>query len=262
MTISHDYYLKFLANDVFEETLSFHSKGNFTIHRSTKHFTTLHHLSESELKTLTGNEIKLYPDIATEHDQHHIPQINTEHPLSRNESCNEFFGQSIPFQNIGKLLSPLLGKPEHKFKRGYPSGGALYPVEVFCCNLSSKNTDWPKNQNILHLLPRSRKFEPLASNINTNTLLQAITPGPSDIGSPSAAIIYFMYLPKSLFKYRYRGYRLALMEAGSMYMLIDLRCKELHLQNRMWSGFSDYQITKTLKLNPALFLPLCVQLIG
>lgn len=262
MTISHDYYLKFIANDVFEDTLSFHSKGNFTIHKSTKHFTTLHHLSENELKTLTGNEIELYPDMTKEHDQHEIPQISADHPLSRHESCDEFYGRGIPFQTIGKLLSPLLGKPGHKFKRGYPSGGALYPVEVFCCNLSNKNTDWPEDQNILHLLPRSKKFEPLTARTTTNTLLQVTTPKPSGVGRPSVAIIYFMYLPKSLFKYRYRGYRLALMEAGSMYMLIDLRCKELHLQNRMWSGFSDYQITKTLKLNPALFLPLCVQLIG
>lgn len=47
-----------------------------------------------------------------------------------------------------------------------------------------------------------------------------------------------------------------------MYMLTDLRCKELHLESRPWSGYTDHQITKSLNLNPALFLPVCIQLIG
>ncbi|MNE23520.1 hypothetical protein D3C80_1167770 [compost metagenome] len=160
------------------------------------------------------------------------------------------------------MVSPLLTQDGHPYKRGYPSGGALYPIEVFIVNLDNKISNWPSKCNVLHLLPTSRKFEIHSPRIDTKQISQAITSKGSNIGNPALALIYMAYLPKVLFKYRYRGYRLALMEVGSMYMLIDLRCKELNLNSRPWSGFTDHEITKSLNLNPALLIPLCIQFVG
>lgn len=261
MTIPHDFYIKFCHPDVLNETLNFHCKGNFFIHKSTQHFSTLHHLQESDRITLTGNELSLYPDQENENENTPIPSLNTEHPLYRNESCEKFSDHEISLATAHEIISPLLSRATHPYKRGYPSGGALFPVELFCCNLSQKSS-WPNSQNTLHLLPRSKKMEPIKDCFTAEQLLKALLPTDANIGSPSVALIYLMYLPKAVFKYRYRGYRLAMLEAGSMYMLTDLRCKELKLKNRIWSGYTDHQITKALNLNPALFLPLCVQFIG
>ena len=261
MTIPHDHYLKFVENSVLEETLFFHNRGTYTVDKLTGHTSTLHHLRGSELERMTGNELPL--------DIIHTPTMETKlqppdrlHPLTRNDSCEHFNMGSMPFELVKQLLTPLLKKRDSHYGRGYPSGGALYPVEVFCYDLGRRVTDWPLESRLLHLLPSSRCFEAHATNVDDTKLINALTPPCFTLGTPAIAIVYCIYLPKTIFKYRYRGYRLALMEAGSMYMLVDLKCKELNLSNRVWSGFTDHQLTCGLALNPTLFLPACIQYIG
>jgi SagB-type dehydrogenase family enzyme len=263
MNISHDEYLKFTTPEVLDETLAFHAKGNYTIHKSTQHLSTLHHIPEKYLEKLTGNELKL--NTFTDSNRNKKPNLTplpAAHPLQRNNSCERFEKRSIHFNTVQALLAPLLVKNASTYRRGYPSGGALYPIEVFCINLNNTIEQWPSESDALHLLASSRTLEIHSPSINTTQLIDTITPQNFDIGSPALALIYFIYLPKALFKYRYRGYRLSLMEAGSMYMITDLRCKELHLESRPWSGYTDHQITKNMNLNPTLFLPACIQLIG
>ena len=59
MNISHDQYLKYIQQDVLDETLFFHAKGNYVTHDSVRHMSTLHHIPASELDKLTGNELRL-----------------------------------------------------------------------------------------------------------------------------------------------------------------------------------------------------------
>ncbi|WP_449431832.1 SagB/ThcOx family dehydrogenase [Pseudomonas putida] len=263
MSIPHDYYLKFIDPAVMEETLRFHSKGNYVIHKTTQHLSILHAIPENELFLLTGNELKLNPFSAERAgDIDSMPILDTKHHLKRNDSCEKFVKRSMDYATVKKILSPLLKKSERASKRGYPSGGALYPVEVFCCNLNDQITGWPSVSHTLHLLSNSRELEDYFPATEHKDIKQKLLPSPFDLGSPSLALIYCIYLPKAIFKYRYRGYRLAHMEAGSMYMLTDLRCKELELDSRLWSGFTDHEVIKGLGLNPGLFLPACIQFIG
>lgn len=263
MLTSHDQYLKYTAPDVIDETLAFHAKGNYTIHKATQHLSTLHQIPLKDLEKLTGNELIL--DTLTKESAHpslNLTSLPPPHPLQRNNSCEYFDQRTLHFDTVQSLLAPLLVKSDSTYRRGYPSGGALFPIEVFCINLNNRVEAWPTESSALHLLSSSRTLEAHSPTINSQTLFRAITPQNTTIGTPALALIYFIYLPKALFKYRYRGYRLSLMEAGSMYMLTDLRCKELGLHCRPWSGFTDHQITKNMSLNPTLFLPACIQLIG
>lgn len=262
MSISHDEYLKYTSHTVNDEVLEFHAKGNYTIHEYTQHLTTLHHIPANQLEKLTGNELTLNPLSNNCQQTSCMSPLHINHPIHRNDSCDELKERTLEFSTVESLLAPLLRKNNTTYKRGYPSGGALYPIEVFCVNLQNRISDWPHESNALHLLSASRTLEVYSPQINIRKLSRSVTPTGSNIGSPSLALIYCIYLPKALFKYRYRGYRLALMEAGSMYMIIDLRCKELRLDSRPWSGFSDHEITKNLNLNPTLFLPAGIQLIG
>ncbi|MGJ7518478.1 SagB/ThcOx family dehydrogenase [Pseudomonas baetica] len=259
--IPHDFYLKFLDPKVYDDTLNFHSKGNFTIHECVKNISCLHNLPPQLLADLTGNELHLYPDMDITLEGHTLESLRIENSLHRDHSCDFFDGSSVDFESVKQIVKPLLTKNNNTSKRGYPSAGALYPVEVFFCSLLSSNT-WPCTEKVLHLLPNSRKFEILQGCLETSPLVEAILPNGSSVGNPSHAIIYMMYLPKALFKYRYRGYRLALMETGSMYMLVDLQCKALKFKSRPWSGYTDNMVCKAMGLNPTLFYPSCIQLIG
>ncbi|MCU0126569.1 SagB/ThcOx family dehydrogenase [Pseudomonas vlassakiae] len=263
MSISHDQYSKFTDGKVLDETLAFHAKGNYTLHKSTQHLSTLHHIPSKALNMLTGKELKLNTLTQEAADpKFRLTGLPLTHPLARNDSCDHFGESHLHFDAIRQLLAPLLRKNESGYKRGYPSAGAIFPIEIFCINLNNKIEQWPTDCMALHLLPASQTFEIHSADININRLTEAVTPLNTEIGTPALALIYVIYLPKALFKYRYRGYRHALMEVGSLYMLTDLRCKEINLNSRPWSAFTDHQITKLLNLNPALFLPTCIQLIG
>lgn len=263
MSIPHDQYLRYIDHDVLEETLTFHCKGNYLIHPLNQHMSTLHHLSDTELSTLTGNELQLnILDSGTEDAQRKMIALDPQHPLHRENSPSFFEPKQLTFPEIKNILSPLLCKTASSYHRGYASGGALYPVDVFCCNLQHTPSDWPDATPILHVLQRSRSFEKITHTTDSALLHQIFGRTITEIGNPAVALIYFIYLPKALFKYRFRGYRLSLLEAGEMAMLIDLRCKELNLRNRLWSGFTDHEITQALNLNPAFFLPVCIQFIG
>jgi len=258
--ISHDYYLRYVDPVVYDQILAFHTKGNFTIHDSTQKLTSLHYIADRQMDTLTGNQLKLYPG---------TPLITLtdaskaiESDLYRNESCEHFVDKPIGFDTIKTIFTPLLSKKTYSYKRGYPSAGALYPVEIFVCSLSERELEWPCPEKILHLLPYSRQFEVIKNTEDTAILKKAILASPGNIGTPNIALVYAAYMPKSVFKYRYRGYRHALMETGSMYMLIDLQIKKMGLQSRLWSAYTDSMLCKAIGVNPALFLPLCVQFIG
>jgi SagB-type dehydrogenase family enzyme len=258
--IPHDYYLRFLDPLVHDEVLDFHSKGNYVIHPDFHNSIHLHSLEEEQLKILTGNELILYPDM---HIQLPMNSKNDIDPaLTRNESETFFSGPDIAFETVEKLVMPITALKSNQQKRGYPSAGALYPIEVFVCSLAQDAGDWPCSEKVLHLLPKSKKFEIVLGTENIEDLRTAILPEGSNIGSPSIALIYAAYLPKTLFKYRYRGYRLAAMEVGSIYMLIELSAKSLGLCCRPWSAYTDTMLCRSLKLNPALFVPMCVHYIG
>jgi SagB-type dehydrogenase family enzyme len=261
-TIPHDYYIKFLDKNVLDEVNDFHAKTNYIIHERVEHLSYLHRFSDDTLRIMAGNELRLYPDMDLTVKNEIFSSLPLHQDLRREESCEKFKEIDISFEKIKKLLSPIARTDESSHKRGYPSAGALYPVEIFICSLSQKNNDWPCDEKVLHVLAKSRQFEILQKSNDIATLRKALLPPGSDIGSPNLAVIYAAYLPKVLFKYRYRGYRMAQMEVGSLYMLIDLAAKDVELKNRIWSGYCDNMISKTLGLNPTLFHPLCVQFIG
>lgn len=258
--IPHDYYMRFMSSTVHAETLDFHVKGNYTIHDAFKHATRLHNISDEQLAQLTGNELRLYQDLNLEFPV--ASELNFESVVCRDESCESFSSTNIVFSKLEKLMSPLLSSRKDSYKRGYPSGGALYPVEIFVCSLMDTEESWPCPEKILHLLPRSRRFEVMQGTQNIDDFKRAILSSPNSIGTPRIAIVYAVYIPKTLFKYRYRGCRLALMEVGSIYMLIELQAKELGLRCRLWSAYTDTMLCKAIGLNPTVFFPMCVHFIG
>ncbi|MHA4980416.1 SagB/ThcOx family dehydrogenase [Pseudomonas extremorientalis] len=259
--IPHDYYLRFIESSVYDEVLEFHNKGNFTFHGATKGRTVLHRLDEKSLEQLTGNELALYPDMDLSLAIN-ISQDDREGALYRNESCEDFASLLLEFSDVEKLMFPLLSRDLDSCKRGYPSGGALYPAEVFLCSMIEDDPTWPCPGKVLHLLPKSRKFEVMQIQIAVEELKAALLFSSNKIGTPSLAIVYAVYMPKNLFKYRYRAYRMALMEVGSIYMLVELQAKLLGLSCRLWSAYTDLMLCKVLGINPALFFPMCVHFVG
>ena len=134
----------------------------------------------------------------------------------------------------------------------YPSGGALYSVEAVAilgnaCNL-------PKEGNIIHYMPVSNRFEILQGMVDDH-YFQSIY----KIENVAFYVVYLINLKKAIFKYRSRGYRLALMEIGSMYQQMLRVAQDHGICSRVLSGFSEYNLTKHCGLDSRILLPGIIQ---
>ncbi|HFD3107622.1 TPA: SagB/ThcOx family dehydrogenase, partial [Klebsiella quasipneumoniae subsp. similipneumoniae] len=108
----------------------------------------------------------------------------------------------------------------------------------------------------------SRALEPVAA-CDTQELYRSLSGGDAErLGRPHFALVYCVIFEKALFKYRYRGYRMALMEAGSMYQNAGLVADQIGLRNRGWAGFTDSYVAKTMNVDQRTAAPLIVQFFG
>ncbi|MBB2660641.1 SagB/ThcOx family dehydrogenase [Escherichia coli] len=101
----------------------------------------------------------------------------------------------------------------------------------------------------------------MSGNIGANP--RSLSGGDSErLGKPHFALVYCIIFEKALFKYRYRGYRMALMETGSMYQNAVLVADQIGLKNRVWAGYTDSYVAKTMNLDQRTVAPLIVQFFG
>lgn len=162
----------------------------------------------------------------------------------------------IKLEEISTVLEKSFSVQNEDGLRPYPSGGRIYPIETFIVIYNAEGI----RPGIYHYLPWSHAFE---NRIDSCDELYLATLGQNQPwGSPAFGIIYVMDLARAIFKYRHRGYRLAMMEAGAMFQQASKVALELGLCDRVITSFSDHFLVKNMNLNPALFLPLATQIFG
>ncbi len=187
--------------------------------------------------------------------------------------------QSLPLPQkaplrVGRQSSLIQGTPHHTVnsdtlcaivqnafgadtqrRRPYPSGGALYTVE--CLVITGPYVTGLKPLSVLHYLPVSHAFELLQES-----LILKEYEGITDLSGVSFYLLYCINLKKSIFKYRYRGYRLSILEAGSMYQQALLEAEHFGLSSRVIAGFSEGSMAHLCGINASLMLPTIIQAFG
>lgn len=178
----------------------------------------------------------------------------TPETVDRSPSLNRGAKIELAFSRIASIFSDSI-RADKSGRRPYPSGGALYSVEalVVCSDMISGVPPY----SVLHYLPISNKFEILKGQFNRDSYHQI-----SSIRGASFYIAYFINIRKAIFKYRSRGYRLALLEAGSMYQLTTAAAQKNNILTRILSGFSDYKFTRMCGIDSRLMLPIIIQAFG
>ena len=253
---------RYVDTSVYEHVTAFHAKTNYANRPGLAGRCYLSAAPIDDLNQIEFSEASVWPGIGRL-----LPILDSGSPaipdsVCRNPSAVSFSLQPLPFSTITQLLihSFCAHAPNNR-RRPYPSGGALYPIHVVLCRIS-EITEWPSKYDALHLLPVSHQLEDLNA-VSSDKMLRTLTGGQTEtLGMPSFAIVYAISFEQAIFKYRSRGYRLALMEAGSMYQTADLCGKALGLKNRMWAGFCDHQVAHDLGLDPRHIAPLAVQFFG
>jgi len=128
--------------------------------------------------------------------------------------------------------------------RSVPSGGALYPLELFCHTTLVEGI----GSGLFHYDPTLNALHHLRERDATDKIARAIVQ-PELVAGASLVLFVTALFARTTFKYGDRGYRFALLEAGHVAQNVSLACTGLGLVSVVLGGFFDRRADELLKLD-------------
>jgi SagB-type dehydrogenase family enzyme len=128
--------------------------------------------------------------------------------------------------------------------RSVPSGGALYPLEIFFYSTHVK--DLPAG--LYHYNPVQNHLRRLRESDGSQRLSEAIIQPHIALGASLIVFITAVF-ERTIFKYGDRGYRFILLESGHVGQNMTLVCTALGLACLTIGGFFDRQVDNFLELD-------------
>ena len=126
--------------------------------------------------------------------------------------------------------------------RSVPSGGALYPLELYVYLHRS-----PLPQGIYHYRPDINALEAIANGDHMPILKQNMVAEPYiNIDTANCIVLISSIMERTLLKYGERGYRFILQEVGFVGQNISLTCEALDMASCMIGSFFDNEINKLI----------------
>ena len=128
--------------------------------------------------------------------------------------------------------------------RVVPSGGALYPLEIFFHSARIKGL----RAGLYHYNPAESRLRLLREGDETRRIAGAMVQ--TEVALNAALIVFITaFFERSVFKYKDRGYRFVLLEAGHVAQNLNLVSNALGLGALNIGGFFDREIDDFLGLD-------------
>jgi SagB-type dehydrogenase family enzyme len=143
-------------------------------------------------------------------------------------------------------------------RRYIPSGGALYPLELYVLPLAVSRLA----PGVCHYDPYGHRLELLRDAPSLEQELADALVDPSLLQCASAALVVTGVFWRSRFKYGQRGYRFALLEAGHLAQNVVLAAAALGLAALPVGGFYDRELERVLAVDGVDESALYVVLLG
>ncbi|MDR4493350.1 MAG: SagB family peptide dehydrogenase [Nitrospirales bacterium] len=157
----------------------------------------------------------------------------------------------MSLKNITTLLHCAYGVTRDnrgtKFPRAFrvtPSGGALYPLEIFFFSSKVKNLI----PGLYHYNPSKHHLRFLRKG-NFASVIAQRTPFPNLVKKASLLIFITALFERSIFKYGDRGYRFVFLEAGHVAQNLNLVSNAMGLNSVNIGGFYDREMDDFLGLD-------------
>lgn len=173
--------------------------------------------------------------------------------LQRRQSATRFADSALSSRELSALLTHALScsrplqsavnKAVTIFRRPYPSGGALYPIEFY---LLAMAVDGLK-PGVYHFDPRARALRCLREAPRDELMhpLEAL----EHQRHASAVIVMTAIFRRSTIKYGNRGYRFALIESGHAAQNVALMATALGLGSLSWGAYFDDELNTLLGID-------------
>jgi SagB-type dehydrogenase family enzyme len=193
-------------------------------------------------------------------DPPRVPRTSLATAFERRRSRLASVCAVLSFADLSTMLACGYGsrRREDAARRRLPSGGALYPRELYVLPLSVDGAA----PSVCHYDPYAHRLEVLRESLAARDELAAVLVDPSLAAPASAALVVTAVFWRSRFKYGQRGYRFALLEAGHLAQNVLLTAALLDVPALPVGGFFDRALEELLDIDGVDESALYVLLLG
>jgi SagB-type dehydrogenase family enzyme len=171
--------------------------------------------------------------------------VSLDRLILQRRSVRRFTNETVRLEEAAAqlALSYRVKKTEPPY-RPVPSGGALFPLELYLASVNMEGLD----QGLYHYHPAYHELERLSAEPPLPALRHSLLPDTLPAG---AAYIFCIcgVLPRNRFKYGELGYRLMLLEAGHLAQNILLVAEAQRLGGMPVCGFYDDRMHDFLEVD-------------
>jgi SagB-type dehydrogenase family enzyme len=177
-----------------------------------------------------------------------VPDLTLAEALRDRRSERGFGTGEVTFRQLSAVLDAGYGvtrsadPDDPQPLRAVPSGGALYPLEVYAVLARVQEAE----PGLYHFDPLRRVLEVLSQGELPLATLKEASIYPEIVGGCAGTLLVTGVFWRSRFKYGLRGYRFVLLEAGHLVQNVLLMCAALELAAVPLGGFYDRAVDELL----------------
>jgi len=222
--------------------------------------------SESMQHTVTRS-VKRYPHRPRLHlPEPSFPPICLKEVLLRRRTLRHYSQKEISLVDLSTLLeggSGISGQVENKlgltqFLRTVPSGGALYPFEVYSVIFEVEGV----LPGLYHYDPLGRSLEEVRAGKFKECVAEASCGQDKLVTGCAVVFIITGMFWRTRFKYGLRGFRFVLMEVGHVAQNLLLTAEALDMAAVLLGGFYDDKVNEFMGIDGVNEAPLYLITVG
>jgi len=188
-----------------------------------------------------------------------VGSLSVQEAIKRRRTIRSFSSTQIERTDFSQLLYAAQGITEEEgYKRAAPSGGALYPLDVYAV-LGSKGVEG-LDAGVYRFIPPKHRIE-LVIRADKRSQLARASLHQMWMAEPPLSFVITAEYSRIESKYGERGRRYAIIETGHVGQNIFLQAEALGLNAGIVGAFEDSQVTKVLGI-PKTHAPLLIMPVG
>ena len=187
-----------------------------------------------------------------------VPESALEQAIADRRSARIFSGEAVTRRELARLLRYSYGVtqpgPGH---RAVASGGALYPLELYAVTWNVEGLE----PAVYHYDPLSHRLDVVARGDFLPSLSRCLWLDEVNAKGAALVLVITAFFVRSTIKYRERGYRMILMEAGEVAQNLSLLATSMELASCALGGFLDNELSRLVGADgftEAALLPMIV----
>jgi SagB-type dehydrogenase family enzyme len=187
--------------------------------------------------------------------------VSVEKAIKQRRTVRAFADQPLTVEELAQVLWAAQGVTEDRgFKRAAPSGGALYPIDVWA--VVGKGGVENLGQGVYRYEPAHHVLSQVLPE-DARVGLASASLGQMWIATAPVVLVLTAEYPRITGKYGERGRRYAMIEVGHIGENIFLQCGALGLGAGIVGAFSDKEVARVLKVEknqePLIIMPVGLQ---